>query len=748
VTAGLWRLLDLVLWVTAASVAASRYALAPAVFAAVLGAAAGVFVGERLARSRARTVALVLGALATVPPLLFAAALLARSPSFAGAVGPTAAYALAEFLPWLGLPFAVVALLTALGRRHAFLRVLELAVAASVYAALFAAHREGFVNRPFFLVDPLWGSGRDPLDYFLLLGVGLAALMAVALAKGAPGRRSLAGLFVLLCALLGLFFLLPQGQLKNIAELHRVLGKDGKPDEGGKGDKPAKPENGEPTHGQRGGQGQPGEGGSGGDKSELPDSFQDQERGQSNAPVAVVVFHNDFKPPLGYYYFREAAFSTYNGVRLVADASGRMDRDLPSAFAPGRTTVPSAGLPHGTKHLAGAPGDSFARVGTTVALLAPHPKPFGLVNPAELAPEANPDPRRFFRAYAVLSWALTAPPPALLEEPAGGAEWGDAAWSHYLEAPEDPRYAALVETIVTTLPADLRDKPFARAVAIKLWLDKNSTYSMHTAHESGSDPVADFLFGDRTGHCVHFAHAACLLYRAAGVPARVAAGYAVRADFRGGGAALMVRSKDAHAWPEICLKGPGWMPLDISPAKNLDPPEDAPDAGLQQMLGDMAMGQRPPPPPPEEKPGLQWGALFRLLLKALLWTLAVAAALALLAGYAIKAWRRAAPFWGGGARRPVTAYRAALDLLNEAGLRRAFGQTREAFARQAGVRVPSLLPLTALHLRGALGPPETPPDPDTCLHHYRALRAELKRAPGRGRRLLGALDPTSWLRTR
>jgi transglutaminase-like putative cysteine protease len=744
----MWRLLDLALWVTAAAVAASRYALAPAVWAAVLGAAAGVFAGRALARSRARSASLLLGAVAVAPPLLLVSALLARSPGFAGAIGPKAAYAFAELLPWLGLTFSTVALLTALSQRFAFLRALELAAAASVYAALFAAHREGFVNRPFFLVDPLWGSGRDPLDYFLLLGVGLAALMAVALAKGAPGKRSLAGLFVLLCALLALFFMLPQGQLKNIVELHRVLGKDGKPDKGDKGKEPARPEDaGRKEGGERGGQGAKGEGEGGGDKSDLPDTFEDQ-GGKSNSPVAVVVFHNDFTPPLGYYYLRETAFSAYNGVRLVADASGKMDRDLPTAFAPGRTKVPSAGLPHGSKHLEAAPGDSFTRVATTVALLSPHPKPFALVNPAELAPEANPDPRRFFRAYGVLSWALTAPPQALLAEEAGGAEWDDAAWRYYTEAPSDPRYAQLVETIVATLPENLRDKPFARAVAVKLWLDKSSTYSMHTTHDGGKDPVADFLFGDLTGHCVHFAHAACLLYRTAGVPARVAAGYAVRADYRGGGAALMVRSRDAHAWPEVCLKGPGWIPLDISPAKNLDPPEEAPDAGLQQMLGDMAMGQRPPPPVPEEERRTNWAALFKTLLRVLGWTLLVLSALALLAGYVAKGWRRLAPFWGAASRRPVTAYRAGLDLLGEAGWRRAYGQTRESFARDAGSLCPAFVRLTALHLRRALGPPDTPPEPEACLDHYRALRAQLNRAPRRGRRLLGALDPFSWLRTR
>jgi len=51
-----------------------------------------------------------------------------------------------------------------------------------------------------------------------------------------------------------------------------------------------------------------------------------------DVPVAVVVFHHDYTPPMGPYYFRETAFSAYNGARLVQDASRRFDRDV-AAFA-------------------------------------------------------------------------------------------------------------------------------------------------------------------------------------------------------------------------------------------------------------------------------------------------------------------------------------------------------------------------------------------------------------------------------
>ena len=46
------------------------------------------------------------------------------------------------------------------------------------FVSLFAAHRQGYINRPFFLVDPLWSRGIDPMPIFLALGGAVAMLVA------------------------------------------------------------------------------------------------------------------------------------------------------------------------------------------------------------------------------------------------------------------------------------------------------------------------------------------------------------------------------------------------------------------------------------------------------------------------------------------------------------------------------------------------------------------------------------------
>jgi hypothetical protein len=318
---------------------------------------------------------------------------------------------------------------------------------------------------------------------------------------------------------------------------------------------------------------------------------------------------------------------------------------------------------------------------------------------------------------------------SLLPEEAGAADWSPEIWTHYTEGPSDPRYAELAEKIVATLPEGLRAKPFARAVAIKLWMDKQGTYSLRSQHAEGADPVGEFLFGDMTGHCVHFAHAACLLYRAAGVPARVAGGYAAPAKYRYGGASLLLRGQNAHAWPEIYLRDAGWMPLDISPEKTLEPPQDPPDQSLQQMLGNMAMQEKPPPDPPLQDAAHAplWETLKRAL-RMVGWTLLILLLLALPAAWLVRLWRHWIPFLCRDRQVPRTAFRAALDAAAAHGLRRAYGETREAFAMRLSGSCPAFAELTALHLRWTLGAPGGDPQAERCRALLRAVRTELKQA--------------------
>lgn len=77
--------------------------------------------------------------------------------------------------------------------------------------------------------------------------------------------------------------------------------------------------------------------------------------------------------------------------------------------------------------------------------------------------------------------------------------------------------------------------------------------------------VDQFLFEAQAGFCAHYAGAFVFVMRAAGVPARVVAGY------HGGepnpvGDHWRVRQADAHAWAEIWLPGAGWQRVDPTAA--------------------------------------------------------------------------------------------------------------------------------------------------------------------------------------
>lgn len=81
----------------------------------------------------------------------------------------------------------------------------------------------------------------------------------------------------------------------------------------------------------------------------------------------------------------------------------------------------------------------------------------------------------------------------------------------------------------------------------------------------GQESVDEFLFETRRGFCEHYASAFVFLMRAAGIPARIVAGY------QGGetnpvDGYVVVRQSDAHAWAEIWLADRGWQRVDPTAA--------------------------------------------------------------------------------------------------------------------------------------------------------------------------------------
>jgi hypothetical protein len=295
--------------------------------------------------------------------------------------------------------------------------------------------------------------------------------------------------------------------------------------------------------------------------------------------------------------------------------------------------------------------------------------------------------------------------------------------------------------MVQALQERYRTDPLAQAVAVKSWLDKNGIYSRQTRHgDDEQDPTGSFLFGDRTGYCVHFAHAAVFLLRNRGVAARVGGGYAVEEAARGSGSTIMIRGGNAHAWPEIYIEGVGWVIVDISPERSLDPPMEAPDSSLQRSLGMTlrnSFGEK------EELPQQAAQVSQEDLRNLALFSLA---ALLLLA-YTGKAYRRVVPAFARTSDLHRVGYRATLDHLSDLGLRRAHGETRERFADRSRAWAPSLEPLTALHLGSALGS-SRPAPPERVRALRGAVRGEVRRTVKPWRRILGLLDPISWLRVR
>jgi hypothetical protein len=224
----------------------------------------------------------------------------------------------------------------------------------------------------------------------------------------------------------------------------------------------------------------------------------------------------------------------------------------------------------------------------------------------------------------------------------------------------------------------------------------------------------------------------------------VAAGYAATEAARGNGSALLLRAGDAHAWPELYLDGVGWVPFDPAPERSLDQSHRPPDPGLQRMLGEMVKKTKPTPPPPGARDAAQDG-LRRLGAASRAAAPFLVALLLLL--YAVKAYRRFAPAFAPAAALPRLCYRAALDVLAEAGVRRDYGETREAFARRAAPLAPALEALTEIHAGAALGARATPAAPRTLALQQRVGVEVSARAPW-WRRLLGLLNPLSFMGTR
>lgn len=121
-------------------------------------------------------------------------------------------------------------------------------------------------------------------------------------------------------------------------------------------------------------------------------------------------------------------------------------------------------------------------------------------------------------------------------------------------------------------------RPLDRARAIENHLRTSYGYTLDLPAEPSKDPVANFLFERREGHCEYFASAMAVMLRTLGIPSRLVNGFlgGVYNPFSG---LQVIRSSDAHSWVEAYIPGYGWVPFDPTPP--------APETGNSLLLSEL-----------------------------------------------------------------------------------------------------------------------------------------------------------------
>jgi transglutaminase-like putative cysteine protease len=156
---------------------------------------------------------------------------------------------------------------------------------------------------------------------------------------------------------------------------------------------------------------------------------------------------------------------------------------------------------------------------------------------------------------------------------------------NYLQLPADldTRIGSLASLIV--LEADARNA-YDAARAIEAHFNRNEysgaySYSLDMK-ATGREPLSDFLFRVRAGHCEYFSSAMTIMMRTQGVAARVVNGFQ-SGEYNSAADAYTVRQADAHSWVEVYFpSADAWVAFDPTPASGR--PSGAGRGGLQGQL--------------------------------------------------------------------------------------------------------------------------------------------------------------------
>lgn len=136
-----------------------------------------------------------------------------------------------------------------------------------------------------------------------------------------------------------------------------------------------------------------------------------------------------------------------------------------------------------------------------------------------------------------------------------------ASMKRYLQLPAlSPAVAALARDL-----AGAGTNEYAKALALQDYFHRPPfSYTLEPPAGPSSSALVNFLFYTHAGYCQQYAGAFAVLARAAGLPARVAVGFATGTEVAPH--LWQVVDGDAHAWPEVWFPALGWVPFEPTPS--------------------------------------------------------------------------------------------------------------------------------------------------------------------------------------
>lgn len=132
------------------------------------------------------------------------------------------------------------------------------------------------------------------------------------------------------------------------------------------------------------------------------------------------------------------------------------------------------------------------------------------------------------------------------------------------------RLATLAKRIEAQLDVDdlsHGERAYAVARALESHLRDSGEYGYTldaSVQDPHIDPLEDFLFNRKSGHCEYYASALTLMLRSVGIPAQMVNGFK-GGDYDEGTHTLYVEQRHAHSWVEAFVNGQ-WLIMDPTPA--------------------------------------------------------------------------------------------------------------------------------------------------------------------------------------